>query len=90
MGAQPYMVAGTFNLVMAQRLGRKVCEHCKVKYNLKKDNPAMYKQIMEVLQKMNPEHIKREIKLRKIPLERWNEFTKEGIIYIGSGKDPNG
>jgi type II secretory ATPase GspE/PulE/Tfp pilus assembly ATPase PilB-like protein len=23
-------------------------------------------------------------------LERWNEFTKEGIIYIGSGKDPNG
>ena len=88
MGAQPYMVAGTFNLVMAQRLWRKVCEHCKVKYNLKKDNPVMYKQIMEVLQKMNPEHIKREVKLRGISPERWNEFTKEGIIYIGSWKDP--
>jgi len=32
---------------------------------------------MDVLKKMDPEHIKREIKLRKISLERWNEFTKE-------------
>jgi len=88
MGAKPYMLAGTFNLVMAQRLWRRVCEHCKIKYNVKKDNPELYKHMMETLQSMKPEHLKREIKLRKIPLERWNEFTKEGIVYIGSWKDP--
>ncbi len=86
--AEPYMVAWTFNLVMAQRLWRKICDHCKVKYNLKKDNPSMYKQIMEVLQSMNPEHIKREIKLRWISVSRWEEFTKEWIIYVWSWKDP--
>ena len=88
MGAKPYMIAGTFSLVMAQRLGRKVCDHCKVKYNLKQNDPEFYKWMMETLKFMNPDHVKREIKLRKIPLERWNEFTKEWIIYIGSGKDP--
>jgi len=88
MGAKPYMLAGTFNLVMAQRLWRKVCEHCKIEYNVKQDNPELFKNMMEVLQSMSPEHLKREIKLRKIPTERWQKFTKEGIVYIGSGKDP--
>jgi len=88
MWAQPYMLAGTFNLVMAQRLWRKICDHCKIKYNLKKDNPNLFAQLMDVLKKMDPEHIKREIKLRKISLERWNEFTKEWLIYIWSWKDP--
>ena len=88
MGAKPYMLAGTFNLVMAQRLWRKVCEHCKIEYNVKQDNPELFKYMMEALQTMKPEHLKREIKLRKIPIERWQKFTKEGIVYIGSGKDP--
>jgi hypothetical protein len=44
--------------------------------------------MMEALSSMKSEHVKREIKLRKIPIENWNKFTKEGIVYIGSGKDP--
>jgi type IV pilus assembly protein PilB len=29
LGAKAYMLAGTFNVVMAERLARKVCHHCK-------------------------------------------------------------
>ena len=87
MGAKPYMLAGTFNLVMAQRLWRKICDHCKIEYNVKQDNPELYRNMMEALQTMKPEHLKREIKLRKIPIENWNKFTKEGILFIGSWKD---
>lgn len=34
LGAAPYMVAGTFNLVMAQRLCRRICEDCKVEHSI--------------------------------------------------------
>ena len=88
MWAKPYMLAGTFNLVMAQRLWRRVCDKCKVKYNVKKDNPELYKNMMKVLSSMKPEHIKQELKLRWISAERWAEFSKEWVVYVWSGKDP--
>lgn len=87
MWAKPYMVAGTFNLVMAQRLWRKICENCRIKYNVKKDKPEIYRILLEVLQWMKPEHIKQELKLRKISAERWSEFKNDWIIYIWSWKD---
>jgi len=87
MGAKPYMLAGTFNLVMAQRLWRKICDHCKVKYNVKKDNPTLYKNMIESLKTMKVEHLKRELKLRWIKNEDWTNFIKEWFVYIGSGKD---
>lgn len=36
MGIPPFLVASTTNLVMAQRLVRKICPHCIVSYNLDK------------------------------------------------------
>lgn len=29
MGIEPYLLASTLNLIIAQRLVRKICEHCK-------------------------------------------------------------
>jgi type II secretory ATPase GspE/PulE/Tfp pilus assembly ATPase PilB-like protein len=49
MGAKPYMISGTFNLVMAQRLARKICPHCKVKYNAKEEQPQLYKAALEAI-----------------------------------------
>jgi len=46
------MIAGTFNLVMAQRLARKICEECKEEYSLKEENPKLYKWIIEALSSM--------------------------------------
>lgn len=32
MGVEPFLIANAVNLVMAQRLVRKLCEHCKTEY----------------------------------------------------------
>ncbi|PUD98571.1 MAG: type IV-A pilus assembly ATPase PilB [Candidatus Sedimenticola endophacoides] len=34
MGIPPFNIASSVNLIMAQRLGRRLCEHCKVKDDL--------------------------------------------------------
>jgi type IV pilus assembly protein PilB len=37
MGMDPFMVASSTQLIAAQRLGRKLCPHCKKKVDLPKD-----------------------------------------------------
>jgi len=37
MGAEPFLVASTINVVMAQRLVRKLCPDCRQAYNLDKE-----------------------------------------------------
>jgi type IV pilus assembly protein PilB len=50
MGVEPYMLASTLNLVIAQRLVRKICEHCKEPVELSKE-------VLKHL-KINPEQAK--------------------------------
>ena len=52
MGIEPYLVASTLRGVMAQRLIRKLCDHCKVQANtqpvtLPEDFPGTVEQIWE-------------------------------------------
>ncbi len=84
MGAKPYMLAGTFNLVIAQRLGRKICPNCKIEYNLKEKEPEIYQNMLEALSTMGT-GLKKELVSRWISNEIWQKF-REGILYIGSGK----
>ncbi len=86
MGAKPYMLAGTFNLVIAQRLGRKVCDTCRVEHNIKEEDSEIYHNMLEALSTMGPEALKKEIVSRSISKENWQKFSKEGIVYKGSGK----
>jgi type IV pilus assembly protein PilB len=37
MGVEPYLLASTLNVVIAQRLVRKICEHCKEPVELSKE-----------------------------------------------------
>ncbi len=37
MGIEPFLIASTLNIVVAQRLGRRLCTHCKKEYVLEKD-----------------------------------------------------
>lgn len=37
MGIPPYNIAGAVNLIMAQRLARRLCKHCKVEDNAPKE-----------------------------------------------------
>lgn len=38
MGVEPFLLASTLNVIIAQRLARKLCEKCKEKYNLMQKN----------------------------------------------------
>jgi general secretion pathway protein E/type IV pilus assembly protein PilB len=40
MGAEPFLVASTVEAVMAQRLVRRLCEHCREPYEGKRDDLA--------------------------------------------------
>ncbi len=84
--AKPYMLVGTFNLIMAERLVRKVCDHCKIQTSVQ-DNPK-YKFAKESLRNFNKEALKKEIISRNINQQQRNDFINNGLIYVGSGKDP--
>lgn len=57
MGIQPYLLAPALNAVIAQRLVRRICEHCKEE--IKPDETTMAK-VLDVLKAINPasgEHV---------------------------------
>ncbi|MBI4779518.1 type II/IV secretion system protein [Candidatus Falkowbacteria bacterium] len=37
MAVEPFLLGSTLNIVLAQRLGRKICEYCKAEYKLPDD-----------------------------------------------------
>jgi len=37
MAVEPFLLGSTLNIVLAQRLGRKICEHCKIESKLPDD-----------------------------------------------------
>jgi len=84
--AKDYMLAGTFNLVMAQRLIRTICPNCKTKVS-KKDDPK-YNYAKKSFTNFDKEALKNEIIKRWITQQQRDEFIKEGLVYQGSWKDP--
>ena len=42
MGIEPFLVSSSTNLIMAQRLLRKVCSACKADVRLLRDNVVLY------------------------------------------------
>lgn len=87
LGAKPFMLAGTFNFVMAQRLVRKVCSACRADTDFSADKQFIYAK--ETLSAMNKSVLSAELKKRNISTEMWQKFLK-GIIPSGSGKDAQG
>lgn len=84
--AKAYMLVGTFNLVMAERLIRRVCDHCKIQTSVK-DDPK-YRVAKESFRNFDKEALKKEILSRGINQQQRNDFINNGLIHVGSGKDP--
>lgn len=84
--AKPYMLAWTFNLVMAQRLCRTNCEHCKTKISIK-DNPK-YEYAKKSFHNFEKELLKKEIISRWITKEQRDSFINDWMVYVWTGKDP--
>ena len=80
------MLAGTFNLVMAERLARKVCEHCKSRISVKDDPKFAYAK--ESFRNFDKELLKKEVISRNITEQTRNEFINDGMVTMGTGKDP--
>lgn len=87
MGAKPFMIVGSFNLVMAQRLWRRVCSNCTTKVNAKEKYPELYNNARRILARFNKDILKNEIVTRWLQ-EYWEPFVNEWIMYEGSWKDP--
>jgi type II secretory ATPase GspE/PulE/Tfp pilus assembly ATPase PilB-like protein len=87
MGAKPYMLAGTFNLVVAQRLVRRLHHNHKKQVSVK-DSPA-YARALESLAHFNPDQLRKEVLSRNISKEQWDAFMKDGLAYIADGPDPD-
>ena len=85
LGALPYMVAGTFNLIMAQRLTKRVCPHCAHTISIK-GTPQRHDAI-ESFHGIEPNVLKEEIMKRQITADVWQWFVNEGNVTVGSGKD---
>jgi len=62
MGIEPFLIASTVNIIMTQRLARRLCPHCKKEYTVKSDKE--HKQLLELRQDLQ-KHIKDTDKLNK-------------------------
>ncbi|MCF7835387.1 GspE/PulE family protein [Candidatus Gracilibacteria bacterium] len=86
LGAKPYMMVGTFNLVIAQRLCRMNCKRCKTRISVKGDKRIEY--VKESFRNFDKDALKKEVISRGISQQQWNDFMNEGYVYAGTGKDP--
>ena len=88
LGALPYMVAGTFNVVMAQRLIRRICSECKHTTSIK-DTPQR-KDAVDAFRGLDPTVLKNEIVSRDITPDQWKSFITDGLMISWSWVDSTG
>lgn len=86
MWAKPYMLAGTFNLVVAQRLVRKLHPEHKKQVSVK-DHPA-YTWAIASLEHFDSQQLRKEVFSRSITKEQWDAFMKEWLAYVPADDTP--
>lgn len=53
MGIEPFLLSSTVNVIGAQRLTRKICEHCKVDYSATLEELAKLNEVLTAMQGFN-------------------------------------
>lgn len=84
MGTEPFLVASTVNVLIAQRLVRKICPECKEEYKLESQ------QVLDLLKVANFEEIMEGINRSKdSELKELRDYKKleEVVFYKGRGCD---
>ncbi len=84
--AKWFMIAWTFNLVIAQRLARTICPHCKAKVNI--SNDPKYQRSKQAFMNIDPEFLKQEIIKRWISPQQRQDYMNNWIAYVWTWKDP--
>jgi type II secretory ATPase GspE/PulE/Tfp pilus assembly ATPase PilB-like protein len=49
MGAEPYLVSSAMNIILSQKLVRKICDKCKYSYSLSEEDADAYKDSQSIL-----------------------------------------
>jgi len=84
MAVEPFLLGSTLNIVLAQRLGRKICEYCKIEYKLPDDIMADIKKELAIT---SPEAIKEiipDFDAKKIKFYKGKGCTRCGATgYTG-------
>ncbi|HNU96270.1 MAG TPA: GspE/PulE family protein, partial [Candidatus Magasanikbacteria bacterium] len=78
MGVPPFLVSYTTNIVMAQRLVRKICQYCKKEYKLDRAS------IDALLKAFDAERITAILKENKL-LQEGEKNLEEMVFYKGEG-----
>lgn len=60
MKIEPFLLTSSVNLVMAQRLVRRICPHCKKEFTLP---PALDQEVAKELEAINKEHMPDDVKI---------------------------
>jgi type II secretory ATPase GspE/PulE/Tfp pilus assembly ATPase PilB-like protein len=85
LGAKPYMITGTFNVIIAQRLARKLRDDAKIVVNVKEKYPELYESAKQALLTMKSDSLDREMTMRGIdPKALWDFMTN----WTCFGPDP--
>ena len=71
------MVTGTFNVIIAQRLGRKMRDDAKIEENVKEKYPERYESARQAILTMKPKALQREMKMREITPEMIERFMEK-------------
>lgn len=79
--AKPYMITGTFNVIIAQRLARKLRDDCKIKINVKEKFPDLYQSAKQAILTMKAASLENEMNSRGIDRTALEEFMSEGITF---------
>ena len=80
MGVPNFLISSTVNIIIAQRLVRKICQNCIYSYNLQKEDllqierQFQFKNILQNLEKHN------EISSKDVPMDELNFFRGKGCV----------
>ncbi len=80
LGAQPYMITGTFNVILAQRLGRKLRPEKRIEINAKQEYPEWYESAKQSLLSMQPEALQKEMMMRNIDSAMMERFMEHATV----------
>lgn len=85
LGAKPYMITGTFNVIIAQRLWRKLRDDAKVEVNVREKYPELYESAKQALLSMKADALDKEMVSRWITAQQLSWFMNDGFAM---GPDP--
>lgn len=79
MDIPPFLVAFTANVIIAQRLVRKICENCRVEYKLDK------KEVSELLRLTDARMLMQHFKNNRVNLKAQEKNLDSMVFYRGEG-----